>query len=309
MAALRIRNSEQVTMLMLDRPNWSTDGADWPHRDSSFFVEAGGLRWHVQQAGSGPDLLLLHGTAASTHSWAGILPLLTSHFRVTGMDLPGHGFTSHPESRDGMGIRGMSRAVGSLVRHLELRPTLVVGHSAGAALAVQLVADRWVTPAGLVGLAPSLSLPSGSLTALASAVAGPVVRTSFAARVVAARMREGSLPRSLLSSTGSRVPPDSIRLYQRLLGHPGTMASIFAMVSQWEPQSLAPHLRGLRTPFLILAGEGDRWIPLPSIRQVASRIPDARVVPLAALGHLPHEEDPEQVARHILGFAREVGAV
>jgi hypothetical protein len=55
-----------------DKLDWASDGADWPNRDASRFVDAGGLRWHVQVAGSGPVLLLMHGTAASTHSFAAL---------------------------------------------------------------------------------------------------------------------------------------------------------------------------------------------------------------------------------------------
>ena len=51
---------------MADRPTWEHDGRDWPNREHSRFVTAAGLRWHVQVAGQGPDLLLVHGTAAAT---------------------------------------------------------------------------------------------------------------------------------------------------------------------------------------------------------------------------------------------------
>ena len=46
---------------------WSRDGGDWPNREASAFVEAAGIRWHVQRMGEGPPLLLLHGTGAATH--------------------------------------------------------------------------------------------------------------------------------------------------------------------------------------------------------------------------------------------------
>ncbi|MBQ1767400.1 MAG: alpha/beta fold hydrolase, partial [Aquincola sp.] len=75
------------------RLHWARDGADWPHRAHSRFVHAGGLHWHVQVAGQGPVLLLLHGTGASSHSMAGLLPLLAERFTVVVPDLPGHAFT------------------------------------------------------------------------------------------------------------------------------------------------------------------------------------------------------------------------
>ena len=93
---------------------WDTDGRDWPNRQTSRFVDAGGLRWHVQCAGEGPVALLLHGTGASTHSWRGVLPLLAEHYTVVAPDLPGHGF-SGAGADDCYSLPGMAGAVASLL--------------------------------------------------------------------------------------------------------------------------------------------------------------------------------------------------
>lgn len=88
--------------------DWLRDGADWPHRDASRFVVAGGVRWHVQIAGDGPPLLLLHGSGASTHSWRDLLPLLARTHTVIAPDLPGHAFTSTPPAHT-LSLPGMMR--------------------------------------------------------------------------------------------------------------------------------------------------------------------------------------------------------
>jgi len=49
---------------MSNHLSWERDGRDWPNRAFSRFIEAGGLRWHVQVMGQGPVALLLHGTGA-----------------------------------------------------------------------------------------------------------------------------------------------------------------------------------------------------------------------------------------------------
>ena len=87
------------------------DGPTWPHHAHSRLVEAAGLRWHVQAwpaaDGSRPEVLLLHGTGASTHSWRDIAPRLAGHVGVWAVDLPGHAF-SGPAS-DGLGsLPGMA---------------------------------------------------------------------------------------------------------------------------------------------------------------------------------------------------------
>ena len=94
------------------RLGWERDGSDWPNRRHSRFVDAAGLRWHVQCAGAGPSLLLLHGTGAATHSWRDVLPRLATRFRVVAPDLPGHGFSSAPEDR-GFSLPGMAAGIGA----------------------------------------------------------------------------------------------------------------------------------------------------------------------------------------------------
>src|SRR5476649_988944 len=60
---------------------------------TSRFVAIGGLQVHYRDEGSGPLLLLLHGTGSSLHTWDGWAAALTTHFRVVRMDLPGFGLT------------------------------------------------------------------------------------------------------------------------------------------------------------------------------------------------------------------------
>ena len=128
-------------------PAWEQERATWPHHELSRFIDAGGLRWHVQRCGRGPELLLIHGTGASTHSWRDLLPLLAADFSVIALDLPGHGFTSSPGAAQRT-IRGMSAAVSALLRALQIEPQYCVGHSAGAVILCRMALDREITPRG-----------------------------------------------------------------------------------------------------------------------------------------------------------------
>ena len=80
--------------------HWQAVADVWPLAETSRFISLDGADYHVQVSGTGPDVLLLHGAGASSHSFAGITPLLTPHFRVIAPDLPGQGFSSllPPES-------------------------------------------------------------------------------------------------------------------------------------------------------------------------------------------------------------------
>lgn len=60
-----------------------------------------GIRMHYITAGSGPPLLLLHGTPKNHYYWYRILPYLTPHFSVIAPDLRGFGATDKPPASDG----------------------------------------------------------------------------------------------------------------------------------------------------------------------------------------------------------------
>ena len=124
---------------------WEHDGLNWPNHAASRFVSAAGFQWHVQIMGEGPALLLLHGSGASTHSWRDLAPKLAAHFTVIALDLPGQGFTQAPPA-SGFSLSAMAQSIAALLHELRVAPALVVGHSAGAAIAVRMAIDGLIAP-------------------------------------------------------------------------------------------------------------------------------------------------------------------
>jgi magnesium chelatase accessory protein len=290
------------------RPDWAVDGKDWPNRVASRFVRAGGLRWHVQIAGAGPVLLLLHGTGAATHSWRDLLAPLAKHFTVVAPDLPGHGFTDQPAT-PGMTLPGMASGVAALLDHLGLRPALVAGHSAGAAVLAQMVLAGAIAPRGLVSLnGAMLPLP---LHGVAAPLLGPLAKI-FAANplvpmVFAWQAADGKVVEKLLRGTGSPVDPEGAKFYGRLARRSGQAGAALTMMANWDLVSLKAALPKLAVPVLLVAGGNDKAIPPSDADKLARLIPSARVLPMPGLGHLAHEERPDETAALILEFARANG--
>ncbi|MEO1066584.1 MAG: alpha/beta fold hydrolase BchO [Pseudomonadota bacterium] len=290
-----------------EKLNFDRDGRDWPHRESSRFVDAAGLTWHVQERSpEGVDakktVVLIHGTGASTHSWRAIFPILSERYRVLAFDLPGQGFTDSL-SGESPTLPKMAKKVEALFQALNLEGSLVVGHSAGAAIALQLALNGAVTPHAVVSINGALYPFPGAASAIFPMLAkvlflNPVVPHVFA-------MGAGGRHRveRLLEGTGSKLDDEGLSLYQRLFKNPAHVRATLAWMANWNLEPLVEAMPDIKVPFLQIIGSEDETIAPANAYVTQSRIKHAEMVKLAGFGHLVHEEDPQIVADHIVAFA------
>lgn len=289
----------------MSSPRWAVEGRDWPNRESSRFVAVGRLRWHVQIMGpdDAPVLLLLHGTGAATHSWRGLMPLLAKQFKVIAPDLPGHGFTQG-RPHGGLAMPAMACAVGNLVAELGLQPAIIVGHSAGAAIAIRMALDGPASPQAIVGLSSAL-LPFPGLAAMLFPTLARLLFVNPLAPHLFARMARvpGETARFLQRSTASQIDAQGIACYESLLATSDHCSGAITMMADWDLPSLKRDLPRLTTPLLLVHGDADSAVPLSNTQEAASLIAGARLVSLPGLGHLAHEEQPQEIARLVADFA------
>jgi pimeloyl-ACP methyl ester carboxylesterase len=99
-------------------------------------LNANGLNLHYQQAGSGPDVILIHGVTGDLSIWflCDAMGVLARSFRVTAYDLRGHGYSDFP--RDGYTSADQAGDVLALMDALEIDRAVLVGHSFGAVIAM-----------------------------------------------------------------------------------------------------------------------------------------------------------------------------
>jgi len=292
-----------------DRLQWDIDGRDWPNRSASRFVTAAGLRWHVQQFGPAPDdapvIVLLHGTGSSSHSWRDVAPLLALRYSVIVMDLPGHAFTSMPPNT-AQSLAGMAQNVTALLRELNISPLVVVGHSAGAAVAARMILDQAIAPAALVSLNGAFIAFGGLAGQFFSPVARLLAAGSVASRFFAWQATDLAVVQKLVRSTGSLLDEVGLDLYARLVRNPGHVSAALAMMAHWDLELLERELPRLTLPVWMVAAENDTTVPASQAAQVARRLPQARQVLWPMLGHLAHEESPAQCAALLTSVVEEV---
>jgi len=288
--------------------NWEQEGRVWPQRDASRFVKAGGIEWHVQRMGSGPELLLLHGTGASCHSWSALMPLLAEHFTLTVPDLPGHAFTKG-RLRGGPSLSNMSNAISELLETLEITPMLLAAHSAGVAIALHH-ASQSDNALPIVGFSPAIMPFPGLAARLFPAMAKVLFVNPFVPRMFAASTRfGGEAKRFMRRATGSEISPENMACYEALLGNHRHCEGALAMMANWDLDSFSDSLKNITNPVLLAHGRGDKAVPTGSVEGAAARLPNARLKLLPDLGHLAHEEAPELAGKMIIEFAREKGVI
>ena len=285
----------------MSRLDWSREGLIWPHREASAFITSGRARWHVQQMGQGPPLLLLHGTGASVHSWRDLMPLLAKDYAVTAIDLPRHAFTCGHDAY-AMSLPAMAREVAGLMEALQLQPAAVIGHSAGAAIALQLALGHgYAGP--IIGLSAALRPFPGLMAQIFPAIAKTLFVNPLVPRLFTGSIDlVGGAERFMWRSTHSRLDAKGLACYRTLLKNPEHAEGALAMMANWDLPGLRERMAAVANPVLLLHGANDPAIPPDWARDAAGWLPNARLDLLPGLGHLAHEEAPETVAAQIAAF-------
>jgi magnesium chelatase accessory protein len=286
---------------------WNRDGSDWPNRNASTFVEAAGIRWHVQRMGEGTSLLLIHGTGAATHSWRGLLPVLAQHFNVIAPDLPGHGFTQSPPSHR-LSLPGMAADLARLLVAIDVKPAVTVGHSAGAAILARMCLDGRIAPRLLVSLNGAFMPFGGAANHLLSPLAKLLVLNPVVPRVFAWQASNPNAVERLIANTGSSIDDRGIALYRKLVRSSAHVAAALRMMANWKLEPLLHDLPRLATMLVLVAATNDRSISPVVAQQVQEILPQAIIERVPALGHLAHEEQPRLIADLVLEYARTTAA-
>lgn len=270
---------------------WPQDLTGWPMAGQSRKVLCRPHRWHIQEDGTGDTLLLIHGAGGATQSWRGLFPLLAQNYHVVAIDLPGQGFTEIG-ARSRCGLKHIADDLTSLIEQEGWQPRAMLGHSAGAAIALQMV--RY-TPTHVIGINAALSNFRGVAGWLFPMMAKALALNPLSAKLFSKTATPTSV-RNLIAGTGSTLDATGEALYTRLVQDAGHVDATLSMMAQWSLDGLTAALSSITSRVDLIVADGDKAVPPTSSIDAAEKIPDAHVHQVTGLGHLAHEEDPEQIA-------------
>jgi len=263
---------------------------------SSRYITVKGLRIHYSAEGSGPPLLLLHGVAASLHTWDGWVHALARHYRVIRVDLPGCGFSDALRARDHYTPEYTVDLFEEVRIRLGLERFHLAGNSLGGFFAWYYAAHYPEHVDKLVLLSPiayQQELPP-MLSLLATWGIGEAARFVSPRFVVQHSVR-------MVYGDPRLVPSSVVDRYHALVSHRRNRHALVETVRRiklfaCDPE-LALHVRKLRAPTLLMWGGRDRLVPAKLIAAWQRDVDHLELKLYPEAGHIPMEEYPAETAR------------
>tara|TARA_A100001011_G_C14281745_1_gene831902 strand:- start:885 stop:1781 length:897 start_codon:yes stop_codon:yes gene_type:complete len=279
---------------------------DWPYRKNSRIIEVDKIKWHVQifknnKKKQRPLFLLIHGTGGAVHSWKNIITPLFVNADLISIDLPGHGFTYEKHEND-YSLPRITELLINLLNALKIENLdKVVGHSAGAAIAIELSLQTNLGKVNhIVGINPSLVPPPPIFNTLLNPIITPFVTAKSFTSLLSSITRNTTLVDNLLTSTGSELNKDQKNLYKRIFQKNRHLNGSIKFMASTNLTELLLKTKNLKTSSTFIIGQQDNWVKRePLLKILKQYFPSSKIIENIG-GHLLHETYPEKISEQIL---------
>lgn len=292
-----------LSMRRADIPFDTLEGL-YTSQNSQFMTLEDGLKVHYRDEGqrNGKTLVLVHGFAASLHTWEPWVERLKDEYRVISLDLPGHGLSRNP-APEKMNVPYFAETVGEVASKLGAENYVIVGNSMGGATAWQFALSREKCIDGLVLIAASgwqEQQITGERPLVFRLLANKYARAVVKDFDLKALIR-GGLQKSFIDQ--SYVTEDMVARFAYLARAPEHRSGILALMSGEErmPASAA-NLAAITVPTLILQGDADVVVAPSGAPKFHNAIAGSELVVYTQVGHVPQEEVADQSVADLRDF-------
>ncbi len=238
---------------------------------------------HCQQAGAGPDVVLLHQATGSVRTWRKQTPVLADRFRATAYDRPGFGRSPWLETWPLDYLDQDVSDLLALLNALGIERAALVGHSDGATIALLAAARHPQRVSGVLAESPHVAVEVPRC---------PTAIDAFVAEIT----QSPALLASLARNHGNRAG-QVVQRWRNRWTDPAFWS--------WD---VSAELAGVQCPVLVVHGADDPFFSVAHSAMIAERTQGDLAV-LAGLGHTPHVEAPEQFDPLMLDFLRRLADI
>lgn len=253
---------------------------------------------HVDAGGDGPCVVLGHGLGGSARNWRPQLRSLRPRWRAVAFDARGHARSEAPRDPAAYRLECFVEDLARIVDEQSASPAVVGGLSMGAAVALAFALARPERVRGLVLAAYPAARGAGGFATVAEEFAASIEREGL----------EAAGARFVWGERSGLDPQAAQWVRQGFLEHaPHALAAILRELVARQPavETLAPQLRQLALPALVVVGARDRGSLAPS-RALAESLPEARLVVVEAAGHVVNLADPRHFDAALVDFLEEL---
>jgi len=251
------------------------------------------LAWPSIERGVGVPVVFLHGYPLNHAIWAPQFGMLSEDHRVVLLDLPGFGLAQESFVPDS--LAGFATGLGQTLARQFADPVVLVGHSFGGYIALELYRTHPEQFRALV-LTDTRSEADDAVSkekrlATVHRLTDPAQRLDLEATV------RGLLSPRTWDDAGPLV--DTVRAIVRSARSPALIGALTAIAQRPD---LTPILSTIQVPTLVVWGEDDQLIPPAQSESMVERIRASSGVGIPGAGHLPFLESPDEFAGTLSGF-------
>lgn len=256
--------------------------------------QIGGRSRHLVEAGTGPAVVLIHGSQAWAYAWRHqIEPLAKAGYRAVALDMPGNGYSDISDTAN-YSISALSCFLGDLLDKLKVERAVFAASSAGGLPVLDFAIRCPERVAGLV-LSSTCGVPH-DLPALWKLIKWPLIGELMGfflnKGIVRSNLQEAFYDQRLITD-------EMVSAYLAPLRRKMAWRTILKLERSWDPSFVEEQIHRIRCPVLVIWGENDPWHTVAMAHEFARRIKGTQVEMLPACGHLPHEERPD-IFNHLL---------
>lgn len=253
-------------------------------------------RIHYLEAGVGEPLLLIHSLGQSLYTWRNVFAELSDNYRVIAIDLPGHGYSSRPDTflytADDFAF-----ILNGFLDALNIKSSHMVGFSVGAMYMLRFLSLYPKRVANCVAISP------GGITEhmpkLIHNMQKPLIST-FARNLYTANDVRKMLSECV--SDPALIDDYVVKQYYEPISDGLTREALMYALRNYDQEAIAEGLLPVEHEVLVLWGKNDRWHPPAGSVYFQSVLRAGRYYLVRNAGHLLQEEAPMKLLEILYSY-------
>jgi len=264
-------------------------------------VEVNGKMMRYYQTGNGADILFIHGSMGSAEDWETLYPLLKDKYRVIAFDRPGMGFSDI--EKDDYTLDGNAKIAREIIKKLDLKDVIIVGHSYGGAIALRMAINYDANIKGYLLLAPigyEIDDPNAGFFTT-KMISIPIYGEGiliFLDPIIGEAMVEKNLSRVMKGDEA--FFPQGFILFRKELWNKAISMATRARQSDNYNTEIAKYSNkysGIKHSVSIIVGDNDRKQLMMQNDRLAKEIPNCKYVKLESVNHYIQYARPNEVVK------------